>query len=127
MAKKLALIASKGTLDWAYPPFILASTAAALDYEVQIFFTFYGLTLLKKDLGDLKVSPIGNPAMPMPVPMPNFVQMLPGMESMVTMMMKQKIAGKGVASIEDLRTACIEAGIKLIACQMTELQMCVNI
>lgn len=119
MAKKLALIASKGTLDWAYPPFILASTAAALDYEVQIFFTFYGLTLLKKDLGDLKVSPLGNPAMPMPVPMPNFVQMIPGMESMATMMMKQKMTSKGIASIEELRTACIEAGVKLIACQMT--------
>lgn len=119
MAKKLALIASKGTLDWAYPPFILASTAAALDYEVQIFFTFYGLTLLKKDLADLKVSSLGNPAMPMPVAMPNFVQMLPGMESMATIMMKQKIADKGVASIEDLRTACLESGVKLIACQMT--------
>ncbi len=117
MAKKLALIASKGTLDWAYPPFILASTAAALDYEVSIFFTFYGLTLLKKDLNDLKVSPLGNPAMP--VPMPNFVQMLPGMESIATMMMKQKIADKGVASIEDLRTACLESGVKFIACQMT--------
>ena len=92
--KRLALIASKGTLDWAYPPFILASTAAALDYEVQIFFTFYGLTLLKKDLGDLKVSPLGNPAMPMPIPMPNFVQMLPGMESMATMMMKKKLLAK---------------------------------
>ena len=119
MSKKLALIASKGTLDWAYPPFILASTAAALDYEVQIFFTFYGLTLLKKDLGDLKVSPLGNPAMPMPVPMPNLVQMLPGMESMATMMMKRKIKDKGVASIEELRNLCLEAEVKLIACQMT--------
>lgn len=119
MSKKLALIASKGTLDWAYPPFILASTAAALDYEVQIFFTFYGLTLLKKDLGDLKVSPLGNPAMPMPVPMPNLVQMLPGMESMATMMMKQKIKDKGVASIAELRDLCLEAGVKLVACQMT--------
>ena len=117
--KRLALIASKGTLDWAYPPFILASTAAALDYDVQIFFTFYGLTLLKKDLGDLKVSPLGNPAMPMPIPMPNLVQMLPGMESMATIMMKQKIASKGVASIDELRSACIETGVKLIACQMT--------
>ena len=119
MAKKLALIASKGTMDWAYPPFILASTAAALDYEVQIFFTFYGLALLKKDLGDLKVSPLGNPGMPMPLPMPNLLQMLPGMESMATMMMKQKMANKGIASIEDLRTACLESGVKLIACQMT--------
>jgi len=119
VAKKLALIASKGTLDWAYPPFILASTAAALDYEVSIFFTFYGLTLLKKDVSDLKVSPLGNPAMPMPIPMPTLVQALPGMESMATMMMKQKIADKGVASIQELREICLEAGVKLIACQMT--------
>lgn len=55
MAKKLALIASKGTLDWAYPPFILASTAAALDYAVSIYFTFYGLTLLKKVFQILKL------------------------------------------------------------------------
>lgn len=119
MAKKLALIASKGTLDWAYPPFILASTAAALDYEVSIFFTFYGLTLLKKDVSDLKVSPLGNPAMPMPLPIPNLVQALPGMESMATMMMKQKIADMGVASIQELREICLESGLKLIACQMT--------
>jgi len=119
MAKKLALIASKGTLDWAYPPFILASTAAALDYEVSIFFTFYGLTLLKKDISDLKVSPLGNPAMPMPLPLPNLVQALPGMESMATMMMQQKIADKGVASIQELREICLESGVKLIACQMT--------
>jgi peroxiredoxin family protein len=119
MSKKLALIASKGTLDWAYPPFILASTAAALDYEVQIFFTFYGLTLLKKDISDLKVSPLGNPAMPMPVPMPNLVQALPGMELMATYMMKQKIAAKGVASIGELRDLCLEAGVKMVACQMT--------
>lgn len=119
MAKKLALIASKGTLDWAYPPFILASTAAALDYEVSIFFTFYGLTLLKKDVSDLKVSPLGNPAMPMPLPMPTLVQALPGMESMATMMMKRKISDKGIASIEELREICLESGVKLIACQMT--------
>lgn len=118
-AKKLALIASKGTLDWAYPPFILASTAAALDYEVSIFFTFYGLTLLKKDLGELKISPLANPAMPMPVPMPTLVQALPGMESLATLMMKQKIRAKGVASVEELRAACLESGVQLIACQMT--------
>jgi peroxiredoxin family protein len=119
MAKKLAIIASKGTLDWAYPPFILASTAAALDYEVQIFFTFYGLTLLKKSLDYVKVSPLGNPAMPMPVTMPNLLQMLPGMESMATMMMKQKMKGKGIASLEELRSLCLEADVKMVACQMT--------
>jgi len=119
MTKKMALIATKGTLDWAYPPFILASTAASLGWEVQIFFTFYGLTLLKKDLSGIKISPVANPAMPMPVPMPVLVQILPGMEAMATMMMRNKMKAKGVASLEDLRNICIEADVKLIACQMT--------
>jgi len=119
MSKKLAIIATKGTLDWAYPPFILASTAASLGYEVAIFFTFYGLALLKKDLSELRVTPLANPAMPMPIPMPVLVQALPGMEAMATAMMKQKIAKKGVASIEELRNLCRELEVRFIACQMT--------
>jgi peroxiredoxin family protein len=117
--KKMALIATKGTLDWAYPPFILASTAASLGYEVQIFFTFYGLQLLRKDISDIKISPLANPAMPMPVPMPVLVQALPGMEAMATMMMKNKMKSKGVASLDDLRSICIESDVKFIGCQMT--------
>lgn len=120
--KKLAIIASKGTLDWAYPPFILASTAAALGYQTCIFFTFYGLQLLKKDLR-LKVSPLGNPGMPMPMGMDKWFPVLgtaiPGMESMMTMMMKQKIKAKGVASIKELRDLCLEAEVRMIGCQMT--------
>ena len=116
--KRLAIIATKGTLDFAYPPLILATTAAALDYEVTIFWTFYGLQVLKKER-NLKISPLGNPGMPMPVPMPVVVQMLPGMESMATIMMKQKMAGKGVASIDDLMEMAIESEVKMIACQMT--------
>ena len=116
--KKLAIIATKGTLDWAYPPFILASTAAALGYETQIFFTFYGLKLLDKKL-DLQVTSLGNPGMPMPMPMPVLVQALPGMQSMMTSMMKQKMKSKGVASVEDLRDLCLEADVKMVACQMT--------
>lgn len=117
--KKMAIIASKGTLDMAYPPFILATTAAALGWEVQIFFTFYGLQLLRKSLKKIKISPLANPAMPMPVPMPVLMGSLPGMQSMATSMMKQKIKKHGVASLEDLRTMCLEADIKMIACQMT--------
>ena len=120
--KKLALIATKGTLDWAYPPFILASTAAALGYETQIFFTFYGLQLLRKDL-NLKISPLGNPAMPMPMGMdkwfPTIGTAIPGMESVMSSMMKSKMKSKGVASVEELRDLCVEAEVKLIACQMT--------
>jgi peroxiredoxin family protein len=118
-AKKMAIIATKGALDMAYPPLILSSTAAALGWEVQVFFTFYGLQLLRKDLSGIAISPIGNPAMPMPVPMPVVVSMLPGMEAMATSMMKAKMKKKGVASLEELRTACLEADVKFIACQMT--------
>ena len=120
--KRLAIIATKGSLDWAYPPFILASTAAALGYDVQIFFTFYGLQLLKKKL-DLKVTPLGNPGMPMPGGMERFMPVLltalPFMQRIMTAMMKAKMKKKGVATIEELRDLCLEADVKLIACQMT--------
>lgn len=116
--KKVAIIASKGSLDWAYPPFILASTAGALGYDVKMFFTFYGLHLLKRDL-NLKFSSLGNPAVPMPFPIPVAMQMLPGMESLMGAMMKAKIKKKNVASIESLRELSIEAGVELIGCQMT--------
>jgi peroxiredoxin family protein len=118
-AKKLAIIASKGALDMAYPPLILGSTAAALGWEVQVFFTFYGLQLLRKSLDDIAISPLANPAMPMPVPMPTIVAVLPGMEAMATAMMKAKMKKKGVASLEELRATCLESDVKFIACQMT--------
>ena len=117
--RKMAIIATKGTLDWAYPPLILASTAASLGYDVQVFFTFYGLQLLRKDLDSIRISPLANPAMPMPMPMPVFVQALPGMEAMATSMMKQKMKSKGVASLQTLRDTCRECDVKFVACQMT--------
>jgi len=128
----MTIIATKGTLDWAYPPFILSSTAAAPGWEVSVFFTFYGLNLLRRDLSGLKVSPLGNPGMPMKMPfgpqwfksinwnIPNAVQaILPGFESVATALMKQTIRAKGVADVETLRQACIESGVNLIGCQMT--------
>jgi peroxiredoxin family protein len=128
----MTIIATKGTLDWAYPPFILASTAGALGWDVSMFFTFYGLGLLRKDISDLKVSPLGNPGMPMKMPfgpdwfkginwnIPNAVQaIVPGFETMATLLMKQTIHNKGVAGVDELRQACIEADVKLIGCQMT--------
>ena len=120
--KNLTIIATKGTLDWAYPPFILSSTAAALGYNVTMFFTFYGLQLLKKDLS-LSVSPLGNPGMPMPMGMDKWFPVLgaaiPGMQAMMTGMMKNAIKSKGVASVAELRNLCLEADVKMIGCQMT--------
>lgn len=128
----MTIIATKGTLDWAYPPFILSSTAAALGWDVSVFFTFYGLELLKKDVSGLHVSPLGNPAMPMKMPfgpgwfrgirwnIPNAVQsIVPGFESFASTMMKQTVRNNGVASIAELRALCVEAGVNLIGCQMT--------
>jgi len=127
----MSIIATKGTLDWAYPPFILASTAAALGWEVSIFFTFYGLLLLKKEI-PAQVSALGNPAMPMKMPfgprwfqnvkwpIPNLLMAgVPGFEKLATGLMKKTFRNKGVATIEELRSLCIEADVKLIACQMT--------
>ena len=127
----MTIIATKGTLDWAYPPFILASTAAALGWEVAVFFTFYGLELLRKDLSGLRVTPLGNPAMPMKMPfgpdwfrslrwsMPSLVEAMPGFEAFATRMMKRTMRGKGVAEVAELRSAAVEAGVALIGCQMT--------
>lgn len=122
-AKSMSIIVTKGSLDWAYPPFILGTTAAAMDVDVTMFFTFYGLPLLKKKL-DLKFTPLGNAAMEMPmmgghIAMPNIVGMLPGVGGMAGNMMKNLIKKKGVASIEDLREAAVESDVRMIGCQMT--------
>lgn len=119
-ARRACLIASKGTLDWAYPPFILGSAAAAAGMDVAIFFTFYGLNLLRKDFEHrVAVSPVGNPAMPMPVPMADIFTAMPGMKAMATNMMKSMFSKKGVATIRELRDVCIESGVRLVACTMT--------
>jgi peroxiredoxin family protein len=127
----MTIIATKGTLDMAYPPFILASTAGALGWDVSIFFTFYGLTLLKRDL-DLQITPLGNPAMPMTLPVgPDWLKgsqlniptsvmaNMPGFQRIASNLMKKGMSEKGVADIDELRTLCVEADVKLVACQMT--------
>ncbi len=128
---RLSIMVTKGTLDWAYPPFIIASTAAAMGWDATLFFTFYGLALLKKDLKP-NISPLGNPAMPMKMPfgpqwfqgiewnMPNLLMAgVPGFESLATTLMKKTVKNHGVATVPELRDLCIEADVKLVACQMT--------
>lgn len=129
--KKLALIVSQGTLDGAYPPFILASTAASMDMEVKMFFTFYGLGLLKKEI-KAKISPVSNPAMPFKMPygtkgfqninwsVPNFLAgNLPGFEIAATSLMRKSFKKKGISAIEELRELCIQSNVTLIACTLT--------
>ena len=118
--KKIAMIATKGTLDWAYPPLVLAGTAASLGWETGIFFTFYGLNIVHKKMSKkISIAPIANPAMPMPVPVPNLLGSLPGMTPFATFMMKKKFKDAGVASIRELTDNAIEAGVKMFPCAMT--------
>ncbi len=122
-ANRIAIIATHGTMDMAYPPLILATAAIALDMEAAIFFTFYGLEILKKGKADkLQVSPIANPAMPQPVPgisVPNILGVLPGMTAVATGMMNSWMKKAKVAKLSELLEIAIEGGVRMIGCQMT--------
>jgi peroxiredoxin family protein len=114
--KKMVIIATKGTLDMAYPPLILASTAAAFGYDVTVFHTFWGLEILhEENASNLKLSSVGNPNMPMP----NAIAALPGMDEMTSRMMRRRIEDNDVATIEELIQTSLDAGVDLQACQMT--------
>ena len=113
---RAAIVASKGTLDMAYPPLLLATGARSMGLEASIFFTLYGVSILKKN-ANLKVAPIANPAMPMPVP--NIIGTLPGMTAMASMMMKGMFKKQSVPTINELLTMAQDSGVKLVACQMT--------
>ena len=116
--KRVAIIAAHGKLEDAYPPFILASAAAAMDMEVAIFFTFYGLDLIhKKRMKKLKVTPVGNTNMPMPIP--SIIAIIPGMTAMATWMMKKWMKRGNAPSLEELIEICLESDVRFIACQMS--------
>ena len=110
---KTCIILSKGSLDMVYPAFMIGTTAAAMGNEVHIFFTFWGLNVLnKKKIASLKVSPVGNPGMPMP----NIIGMIPGMTAMATRMMKGKIRDTKTPSIPEMVQTAKDLGVKLHAC-----------
>ncbi|KAB1194406.1 hypothetical protein GJR96_13535 [Haloferax sp. MBLA0076] len=114
--KSMTIIATKGTLDMAYPPLILASTAAAFGWDVVVFHTFWGLDILHEEKSkNLKLSAIGNPSMPMP----NAVAALPFMDNVATSMMEKKIKENGTATVEELIETSLDMGVDLQACQMT--------
>jgi peroxiredoxin family protein len=114
--KTISIIATKGSLDWAYAPFIVATTAHALGYECRMFFTFGGLRLLQRNLR-LEMSLIGNPALPTKLPV--FARLLPGVNRIATRRVERLLEAKGIPSIAALRQQCVDAGIRMFACQMT--------
>ena len=114
--KKMVMIATKGSLDMAYPPLILASTAAAFGWDVVVFHTFWGLDILHEEKSQsLQLSAVGNPNMPMP----NALAALPGMDRMATRMMEKRIDDNGTATIDELIELSLDQGVELQACQMT--------
>ena len=97
----------------AYPPLMLATTAAAMGMEVHLYFTFWGMNMItKKTIDSLKISPVGNPALPIP----NILGMIPGMSSMVTSMMQKKMTKMKMPSIREMIATAKEGGVKFHAC-----------
>jgi len=113
---KMTIVATQGTFDMAYPPLILASTAAAFGWDVVVFHTFWGLDILHEEKSQrLRLSAVGNPNMPMP----NALAALPGMDRMATRLMEKRIDDNGTANIEELIELSLDQGVDLQACQMT--------
>jgi peroxiredoxin family protein len=122
-SKRLAIISAHGTLDAAYPPLILATAALAMDMEAAIFFTFYGLEIIKRGNADkLQVPSLANPAMPQPIPgisVPNIVGVLPGMTAVATGMMNSWMKKANVSKLSELLAMAVEMGVRIIGCQMS--------
>ena len=124
--KRLAIVASKGTLDMVYPAMILATTARSLGWEASIFFTFYGLDALnRKKYKKLQVASLGNPAAPAPfsaVPffkVPTILGIIPGMTSIATLFLKRWMKRSNLPTLEQFLTMADQMGVKLIACSTT--------
>lgn len=107
---KLALVASKGSLDWAYPPLMMANNAAKKGWEVGIVFTFYGLNILHRDKSrHLQISPVGNPAMPMPTP--TLLGVIPGMTPLAAWMMRRQFKRTRISRFSSDRTTHRHGGL----------------
>jgi peroxiredoxin family protein len=116
--RRIALIASKGTLDQAYPPLILATTAASLGWEVGVFFTFFGLDILHQDRFDkLKVASLANPAGP--VQLPNILGAMPGATAAATAMMKKWMDRANMPSVPEFIDMSQGLGVRFFACSTT--------
>lgn len=116
--RRLAVVASKGTLDQAYPPLILASTAASLGWEAGIYFTFYGLDILHSErFHKLKVASLANPAGP--VQLPNLLGAVPGATAAATRVMRKWMEDARMPSVPQFIEMCRELGVRFFACSTT--------
>src|SRR6266508_6548749 len=113
--QRVSIICSKGSLDMAYPGLILANAARMSGIEATLFFTFWGLDIVRKEKTDkLHVSTVGNPSMPIPT----LLGGLPGMESLASRMMKKEISKLELPTIRELLQDLADSGAHLYACRM---------
>lgn len=119
--EKMVLIAASGDLDKAWPVFILATTGAAYGMDVTVFFTFWGLGILKKPDAGLSGEDWRQKLLSMfnrgttehlHLSKLNFGGMGPKM-------MKDLADKHKVASVQELLEVSQEMGVKLWPCQMT--------
>lgn len=116
--RRIALVASKGTLDQAYPPLILATTAASLGWEAGVYFTFYGLDILHEDrLEKLKVASLANPAGP--IQLPNLLGALPGATAAATKIMKKWMDDARMPTVPEFIEMSQGLGVRFFACSTT--------
>ncbi len=118
--RKLALIASKGSLDMAYPPLILANAARMSGIEVEMFFTFWGLDIItKKKMGKLNVATVGNPNMHPWFGIPTLLGALPGMSAAASWMMRGEIKKLDFPPVPEFMKLIIDAGANVYGCKMS--------
>ena len=118
--RKLCIIASRGSLDMAYPPLILANAARMSGIEAHVFFTFWGLDIItKKKMAKLHVSTVGNPNMHPWFHIPTLIGALPGMTAMASWMMRHEIAKLDFPPVDEFLEILVAAGAKLYACKMS--------
>jgi len=118
--RKLSIIASKGSLDMAYPPLILANAGRMAGVEVNLFFTFWGLDIItKKKMDHLNVSVVGNPSMHPSFHIPTLVGVIPGMSAMASWMMRKEIAKLDFPPVGEFIELLTDAGAHLYGCKMS--------
>lgn len=118
--RKLCIIASKGSLDMAYPPLILANAARMMGIEVELFFTFWGLDIItKKKMKKLNVATVGNPNMHPWFHIPTLIGALPGMSALASWMMRREIDKLDFPPVDEFVEMIIDAGANVYGCKMS--------
>ncbi|NPV75652.1 MAG: hypothetical protein HPY59_04675 [Anaerolineae bacterium] len=118
--RKLCLIASKGSLDMAYPPLILANSARMTGIETHIFFTFWGLDIItKKKMNNLNVATVGNPSMHPWFHIPTWLGAIPGMSAAASWMMRKEIDKLDFPPVGEFVEMLVDAGAHIYGCKMS--------